>query len=89
MRIACPKRIHFDGHRFRNSNRIGNLNFHAARKSVLDDLSRHKPAKVGGAPVNFRRVLSAKGTAAVMRGSAIGVGNDLSSRHTTIGGGPP
>ncbi len=86
MHVPSSKSIDFDGEGFCDTDGISNLDLDPIRQPFSDNLSRRVTAKVCGASIDFRGVLSAKGSASMPRRTAIRIGDDFSSRDATVSG---
>ena len=64
-------------HRMGHADRVGNLDLAAVGEPGGDDVLRHVAGGIGGRAVDLRRILAGEGAAAVRRGAAVGVDDDL------------
>ena len=77
-------RIHVNAHRFRDTDRVGKLDFTVVRQTGRHDVFRDVACHVRGRAVNFRRVFTGERAAAVGGPAAVGVDDDLTARQTAV-----
>src|SRR5688500_19082959 len=68
----------------RATNDVCDLHFEAIREASLDHVLRHEARRVGGRPVDLRRIFSAERAAAVSRVPAVRVDDDLAPGATGV-----
>ena len=73
-----------DRDRLRDADRVGHLHLAAVRETRGDDVLGHVARGVGGRAVDLRRVLAREGAAAVRRGAAVGVDDDLAAGEAGV-----
>ena len=61
----------------RDADRVGDLDLAAVGEARGDDVLRHVARRVRGRAVDLRRILARERAAAVRRGAAVGVDDDL------------
>src|SRR5581483_5602928 len=72
-----PERVDEDGHRVRDADRVRDLQLAALGEPGGDDVLRHVARRIRGRAVDLGRVLAREGAAAVRRGAAVRVDDDL------------
>ena len=73
-----------DAERMRDADRVGDLDLAAVGEAGRDDVLRHVARGVRGRAVDLGRILAREGAAAVRRGAAVGVDDDLASRQARV-----
>src|SRR5581483_3663950 len=71
------ERLHEDGHRMGDADRVRHLELAPLGEAGRDDVLRHVPRRVRRGAVDLRRILARERTAAVRCGAAVRVDDDL------------
>ena len=73
---------------WRNADRVGDLDLAAVGEARGDHVLGHVAGRVGGGAVDLRRVLAGECAAAVARGAAVGVDDDLAAGEPGVANRP-
>ncbi|MPL97127.1 hypothetical protein SDC9_43315 [bioreactor metagenome] len=76
--------VGIDRQRFRHADRIAHLDQALLRQPRRNDVLREVARRIGGRAVDLGRVLAREGPAAMRRGAAIGVDDDLAAREPRV-----
>src|SRR5690606_17184923 len=87
--LAGAVQVDVDGERLGDPDGVAQLNGRAFREAGGDDVLGEVARGVGGRAVDLGGVLAREGTAAVRRGSAIGIDDDLAAGEAGIAVGSP
>ena len=85
--FSGPESIHHDRRRFRDADRIRDLNFAAICEAGGHDVLGHITRRVSGRAIDLGWILAGERAAAVARKSAVGVDNDLAASEAAVADG--
>ena len=85
--IARAEGLHEHRERLRLADGVGDLHLRPVCQLLLNDPPCHVTAEIGATAVNFGGIFARKCAPAVPGHAAVGVHDDLASRHTAVGRG--
>src|SRR5690606_8133900 len=81
---AGTEGLHTDRGRLRDPDCVRHLDLAAVGQFRRDDVLRHVPARIGSRTIDFRGVLARERSAAVARGSTVGIDDDLAPGQAAV-----